>query len=403
MMRIRVGGIVVLAMALSMGAAVGAAGQSITSIRGLGYPMVATDARSEALGGLGIGLIGLSVPMINPASAAGVQRRGVVVSAAATERASSLGAGTGRTGTTRFPLIRVLVPVGDVVLSGGYGTYLDQSWAVVRDGSASLAGSDVDYRDVMESTGGVGQARIGAAVPLGEQLAVGVSVGTYSGRRDLTLQRRYDTTFVGSLEPYRETRAVHYGGASVQAGFRWELADALQLAGSVTWSDALTADSAEGAVTSRSYALPLQVAGGASAYLAPGLLAAVSGRWSGWSVTDPSGGLAEPDVTVTARDTWELGGGLELDNPEPRGRRSYPVRVGFQYRQLPFTFVSDSPDEWVASVGTGIRFGADFQNPLARLDLTVQRGARTATGNETTADLEESFWRFAIGLSIFGN
>ena len=391
-----------LTLALLLVGAGGAAAQSVTSLTGLGYPMVATDARSEALGGLGVGLMGLAVPFTNPASAAGVSRRGVVVSAATTERSSTLGNVSASTGTTRFPLMRILFPVGDLVLSAGYGTFLDQSWAVARTGSLALPTGSIGYRDVLSSTGGVGQAQLGAALPLGRTLAVGLSLTRYTGRQDVVIRRQFDTTSIGTLQPYNESRAFQYGGVGAQLGIRWDPSPAARLGASVTWSGTLTADSVAGAVSTREYDLPLQVAGGASVYLSPGVLAAVSGRWSGWSVTDPTGGLIEPEVSGASRDTWEIGGGVEFDDPDRRASRSFPLRLGFQYRQLPFTFVSDQPTEWLATAGLGMRIGADFNTPVARLDLTIQRGARTAAGGAGVEALDETLWRVAFGISIFG-
>lgn len=378
------------------------AAQSVTSLRGLGYPMMATDSRSEALGGLGIGLIGLAVPFTNPASAAGVGRRGVVIAATATERTSALGTVSATSGATRFPLMRILVPLGNAVLTAGYGSYLDQSWAVVRDGSQPLGTGTVTYTDYLSSMGGVGQAQLGAALPLGERFAVGLTLGRYMGRQELVLRRRFDSTSVGTLRSYQETRSVQYGGASARLGVRWDLGSAARVGASVTWSGSLSADSMAGAVTSQEYDLPLQVAAGASAYLSPGILAAVSGRWSGWSATDAGSGLVDTGEPVSSRDTWELGAGVEFDNPQRRESSSFPLRLGFQYRQLPFTFVSDQPTEWFVSAGAGVRIGSDFDTPLARLDVTILRGARSAAGGGGVPALEETLWRFALGLSIFG-
>ncbi len=391
-----------LGLVLTVLLAGSATGQSITSIRGLGYPIVPADARSAALGGLGIGLMGLNVPMLNPAAAAGIDRRGIVVSAAAVNRRSTLGDVSGSTGATRFPLMQMVFPVGRVVLTGGYGSFLDQSWSVFREGSEPVGGATVAYRDVVQSTGGIGQARIGAAIPVGDRFALGVALARYTGGQDINIRRVFDTTSVGVLEPYSEARSFRYGGTAAEVGFRWDPIRALRVAGSVKWSGTLSADSTDGPVPSTEFELPLQIAGGASAYLAPGLLAAVSGRWSGWSVTDPAGTLADPDLQVTSQDTWELGGGLELDNPARRALRSYPIRVGFQYRQLPFSFVGDNPREWMASAGVGMRLGTSIDNPLARVDFTVQRGARTATGGGGLPDLEETVWRYALTVAIFG-
>jgi hypothetical protein len=381
----------------------GAVGQSVTSLRGFGYPLIAADARTEILGGIGIGLQGLNTPFADPAAPAGLLRRGIVVSAAAVEQTAAFGDISEAVGSTRFPLISILFPVGDVVLTAGYGGYLDQSWAMTRTGSQPLGSGSVEFEDLIRATGGIGQARLGAAVPLGSRFAIGAAVGLHTGSHRIEFRRLFDTTSVGFVQSFTQARAVQYSGPTAQAGFRWDLIPEVRLGASVTWAGALSADSTAGTATSRDYDLPLQIAGGVSAYLAPSLLAAFSGRWSGWSVTDPNTAPDLTGATTTSRDTWEFGGGLELDDPERRTTRSYPLRVGFQYRELPFTFLSEAPREWLAGAGLGMRLGPDPSNPLARLDLTVQRGERTAAGNETTGDLTESMWRFGLSLSLFGN
>ena len=403
-MRTRVCALMGAALVVGLGLAPGKTdAQSLTGLRGLGYPMMATDARTEALGGLGVGLMGLSVPFTNPAAAASVTQRGVVVSAAVTERTSTLGDASSRSGATRFPILRILFPVRGVVVTGGYGTFLDQSWAVVREGSQQLGAADsVGYEDVLQSVGGVGQAHLGAAVPLGERLAVGVTVGSYTGSQRLTLRRRYDTTAIGNLQSYSETREVQYTGPLARIGFRWDPVEVLRLGGSVTWSGTLRADSIRGAATGRSHSLPLQVAGGASAYLSRSLLVGLSGRWSGWSVTSPGEGAVSEEAAGPSRDTWEVGGGIEWDDPARRQTRSFPLRLGFQYRQLPFTFVSDQPTEWLVTGGVGMRIGSDFETPVARIDLTVQRGARSAAGSDDIPALDETLWRVVLGIAIFG-
>lgn len=381
-----------------------AAAQSVTSIRGLGYPILPTDARTEALGGLGIGLKGLSAPLTNPAAAAGVMRRGAVVSVAAVEQNASMGEASDGYGATRFPLIHILYPVRGVVLTAGYGGYLDQSWAVVRDGEQVTGDHTIAFRDFARSTGGIGQFQVGAAAPVGSRLAVGAAVGVHTGSQRLEFQRLFDTTSLGNLDPFSQVRSVRYSAPMAQLGLRWDPISALRLGASVTWAGTLSADSTSGPARDAEYDLPLQVAAGASATLAPSLLATVSGRWSGWSSVGEVGGLGPGSgVVSTGQDTWEVGGGLEWDNPAPRAIRSYPVRLGAQYRQLPFTFGSEAPTEWFVGAGAGMRLGSSAENPLLRVDLTVQRGERTAPGDELVAELTESAWRFSLALSVFGN
>lgn len=381
------------------------AAQSVTSIRGLGYPILPTDARTEALGGLGLGLKGLSAPLTNPAAAARVTRRGAVVSVAAVEQDASMGDVSDDYGATRFPLIHILYPVRGVVLTAGYGGYLDQSWAVEREGQQLSGDFTISFRDLVRSTGGIGQVQVGAAVPVGSGLAVGVAVGAHTGSQRLQLQRLFsDTTSLGALDPFSHVRSVRYFAPMAQVGVQWDPTDMLRVGASVTWAGTLSADSTSGPAADAEYDLPLRVAAGASATLAPNLLGTVSGRWSGWSSVGDVGALGlGSGVVSTGRDTWEVGGGLEWDNPAPRAVRTYPVRLGAQYRQLPFTFGSEAPTEWFVGAGAGMRIGSSAENPLMRIDLTVQRGERTAPGDDLVAELTESAWRFSLALSVFGN
>lgn len=389
-----------LAAALAVGAP--AAAQSITSIRGLGYPIPATDARTAALGGLGIGLQGMTPSLDNPASLAFTTGRGAVVSVAAVEQSAELDGISDASGATRFPLIQLVHPIGGVVLTAGYGAYLDQSWGVTRESSLTADGRSIAFRDVVRSSGGIGELHVGVAVPLSRRLAVGAAVGAHTGSQRLRHQRLFDTTSLGDLQPFTVDRRVRYLGPMAQLGVQWDPLEILRIGASVKWSGTLAADSADGLATDTDYDLPLQVAGGVSAYLAPSLLATAGARWSGWGSTGTvmAGDLAGI-APSTGTDTWEVGAGLEYQNPSPRAVRTFPIRLGYEYRQLPFTFGPDAPTEWWASGGIGMRMGPSRVTPLVRLDLAVQRGERTAP--TTTGELAESAWRFALSLAIFGN
>lgn len=376
--------------------------QSLTSVRGLGYPLLPVDARTEVLGGLGIGLKGLSVPLINPASAAGIVRRGAVVSVAAVEQTASLGDASDTYGATRFPLIQLIFPAGPGVITAGYGSYLDQSWSIVREGLQTEGETQVGYSDIITSSGGLGQLQIGAALPIGSRFAVGAAVGAYTGGQGVDFERRFDTE-IGLLQPFRETWAWQYSAPLAKLGMRWDPLDFLRVAASVNWAGTLTGDSAAGPASRVEYQLPLQMAAGASAYLAPGLLANFSGRWSGWSSAEGVTAAGPLGQASSSRDTWELGGGLEWDNASERAVRSFPLRLGFQYRQLPFTFIDEAPVEWFTGAGIGMRLGSSIENPLARVDLAVQRGERTAAAAAEADAFTETAWRFSLTLSLFGN
>ncbi|HSH46356.1 MAG TPA: hypothetical protein VK966_10985, partial [Longimicrobiales bacterium] len=334
-----------LAVAALLAISAGASGQSITSVTGLGYPMDGLDARTQILGGTGVGLGGFNASLTNPAGAAGMTRRGGVLALANTSRDLTLGDETGSSGATRFPLIRVILPVRGVTLSVGYGGVLDQSWGVRTVGEIDVGGEGLPFQEEIGSSGGLGEFQLAAALPLGENLALGASLGALTGNQRVRLTRRFDTTAVSDYRPFDETFAWRYSGLAARAAAEWRLPSVAQAGVSLSWASSVSADSTDGRATDREFDMPFQAAMGASAYLGPSLLAAVSARWSGWSGADATG-AASVDGLSGARDTWEVGAGLELDNPESRDTRHFPVRVGFQYRQLPFTFVSDAPSEW---------------------------------------------------------
>lgn len=404
-----IGGTIPMAAAVAALAvtAAGAGAQSLTSVRGLGYPLLPVDARSEIMGGLGIGLQGFAIPLTDPAAAAGVTRRGFVLAVENTSREMQLGDAGDASSATRFPLLRVIFPLRQVVLTLGYGGYLDQSWGVTMSGALPLStGGTLAFSDLVESTGGVGQFQVGAALPIGDDFAVGATIGALTGNQRIRLLRQFDTTVTAGFEPFNEALAWRYSGLTASVGANAEVGRIAQVGASVTWSGTVTADSVEGRATGREFEAPLQVAGGASAYLGPRLLAALSARWSGWSGAAPEGAAGRAvgigDV-IGARDTWEVGAGLELDNPESRATRTFPLRVGFQYRQLPFTFLEDQPTEWFVGAGVGMRLGTSPENPIGLVDLAVQRGTRSAAGTAALGDFNESIWRVALTLSLFGN
>lgn len=380
-----------------------AAAQSLTSVRGPGYPLIPSDARSMALGGLGIGLQGFSGPTTNPAALAHALRRGAVVSLEAVERTVALGEAEDEIGTTRFPLMRVVFPARGVVLSAGYAGVLDQSWALAREGEQVIGGVEVGFTDVTQSEGGVGEFQVAAAVPIGERLGVGASVGLHTGNQRIRQSRQFDAAPEGQLDPFTETLRWQYSGPTAQVGVQWDPMEILRVAGSVRWSGTLVGDAVEGRAQRRELDLPLQVAAGASGFLVPGLLASVSGRWSGWSVTDPDAIGVPGAEPVSARDTWEVGGGLEWAPIRPAARRTFPIRVGVQHRQLPFPFAHEAPSETFYGGGVGMRVGADPANPLAQVDLAVQRGTRTAPGAGEIGELRERMWRVSLSLALFGN
>ena len=379
-----------LAAVLAFPAAGGA--QSLFSTSGLGVPVAPLDARARALGGTGLGLLGWSGALVNPAEAAGMARRGVVAAVQPSRRSVAFEGQEDDLGGTRFPLIQAVQPFGErLVLSVGYGGFLDQSWSVVSEDTVIIGGQPLRTLDLIESDGGAAQARLDVAYLIAPSLAVGLGGGLYTGRLDRVVSRTFpDAT---EIEGYESRVAWNYSGPLVSAGAWWEPVSIARIAASVTWSGELHADPENDRSSDLRVKLPLQVAVGASGRLSARLLAVVGGRWAGWS--SAADAFDEPDAVA---DVWEVGAGIEWTGSRALNR-PLPLRLGFHYGALPFRVRGATPREWAVAFGIGSVLAGDDLGPRAALDATVERGAR---GSAATTGLTESFWRFTISLALFG-
>ncbi|HLU24898.1 MAG TPA: hypothetical protein VKZ58_04275 [Longimicrobiales bacterium] len=365
--------------------------QSLFGTRGLGTPVAPVDARARALGGIGVGLMGMNGSLVNPAEIASIGQRSFVGAIQPTARTVELDGRSDKVGGTRFPLLQMMYPLGSRLTLGlGYGGFLDQSWGAVTEGSAVIDGQTITTRDRLESSGAIAQARLGAAYWLAPSLAVGVAAGMYTGRVDRTITREFPET--APIDDFRSRVGIRYGGPQFSAGLMWDPLPELRFGGAVIWSGDLEAKVVEGERADRTYRMPLQAAGGMTARLAPRLLGVVGARWAGWSVAAESLGGAE-----AAQDAWEFGGGVEWQTAGSGGR-TYPVRLGFNYMQLPFTIEGDAPTEWSAALGLGARLESANFGPRAMIDLALERGGR---GGASTLGLSEDFWRFTLSVGLY--
>lgn len=380
----------VLAFA-ALAAPVGA--QSLFNASGLGLPTDPLDARTRAVGNLGIGLMGGGLVPTDPAAAAGlglasgvltVQPSWVDFTRAAGESGSFQG--------SRFPLAGLAYPIaGQNMLYVTFGAHLDQRYAATRDVTINLASGSGIATDRFEQEGGVANINVGIARVLAPDVTAGLSVGRYSGSVVRSLERELDdVNVVGQPTDFQEVGRWGYAGTQVTGGVALRVGTVARLAGSATWSGELdaTADETTGA-TSRSYSLPLELRVGGSALLAPGLALNASLTRADWSVTSS-------DLSVgTAAATLRYGAGLELTRARLFGAVA-PLRVGYRRGGLPFDTGGGAPSESVVSGGLGLTFGDGSGFAAAGADLSVERGTRS------DALLSESFWRATFSLRVAG-
>lgn len=381
----------VLALLMACVAAPGSA-QSLFATRGLGVPVAAVDARGAALGSIGVGLLGFHTSMVNPAELAGLSRRGV--SAALQPVSTSVDVDGVEDGTsgTRFPTVSILYPVSQrLVLSFGYGGYLDQTWGVLSQSEQVINDETVVVNDLLRSAGGIAQMRLSAAYTLSPTLAVGVAAGLLAGNVDRFAVRTFEDAG-NSIRFFEERRRWRYSAPIGIAGVRWDAASGLRVAASVMAGGELAARSDDEGADDRDYGAPLEVNAGGSLRLSPLLMATAGGAWSRVPST------AEPTVSS---ETMRVGGGVEYQGLRS-GLRTYPIRLGARWAQLPYHFNSESqPTERGVSGGIGFRLG-DPMDPAAVADFSVERASRSGlSGGAVAEGVDEQLWRFTFSLSLF--
>lgn len=395
----------VLSVLLGLGLAVPGAAQSLFATRGLGVPIQAVDGRARALGGVATGLFGFNPSMANPADVAGVLFRGGVATLQPSSRTAELAGKKGSVGSSRFPLIRVLYPMSRrLVLSAGFGGFLDQSWGVTTTHTELFGGDSVQAKDVVSSNGGISQLRVGGAYTVSPSVAIGVAGGMYTGNVAREVTRTFPDSVTFDLHGFDSRTQWAYSAPLASVGVRVDAGQLVRLGVSGTWAGRLRA-STDSAAT-RTFGLPLQLEAGMSAVLSPRVLAAIGGGWAGWSSAagdfrTAGVGADSPGQQTTARDVYHVGGGVEWGGARSSGGRTFPLRLGFNYTQFPFYVQGEKPgNEWSGSAGIGYRFAGNEDSPYAVGDFAIERGRRT--GGPDATPLTENFWRLTISLALFG-
>jgi len=392
MMRSRLTAFVFLALA----APASLSAQSLLNAAGLGLPSDPLDARTRALGGVGVGLQGAALLRNDPAAAAGFILPSVMVTA----QPSWVDVGANAAGVaetfrgTRFPSLGIAYPTAGLgVVTVSFESVFDQRYEADRPVTVDLGDGAVDVTDHFTSTGGVSQLRLGFARVVGQRVALGVSAGRYTGSVVRRLVRDFpDDATSEPVESYQVGGLWTYSGTSLVGGASVAIGSFAQVAGSVAWSsslDAAPSDDTEGAAGS--FDIPLQLHLGTTAVLAPGLSLSASLATADWSGIDND----LNDGRSVGRAT-SYGVGLELARARLLGR-SAPLRFGYRKRDLPFVLDSGgAPSESVWAGGLGLHLSQAGNFVRAALDLSLERGTRKDSA------ISESFWRGTITVRVSG-
>lgn len=392
--------ILVLALSSSLLASPAAA-QSLFATRGLGIPNAPIDARSRALGGIGIGLLGLEMSLVNPAEVAGIGLRGAAATLQPASASPQVGGQTGSISGARFPMLTVVYPIRDrAVVSIGFGSFLDQSWGVELTGQEIIGNDTIGVTDVIAANGAIARLSLGVAYQLTPSFAIGLSGGIHTGNLERRVSRSFSDSTSG-LVPFDTRLRWDYHGAFGTVGARFDIPSVVRLAGSVTLSQKLTVDGREANARDESADVPLRITAGASSALSGTMLVAAGFEWNGGSTGRV---FQAADADALQRGTWRAGGGIEYGGLRG-GRRVFPIRLGANWTQLPYYDTGEDPaNERSFGLGMGFRLAEGAAGPLANADITIERGSRKGLQSLSLPEgLTESFWRISLSLSLFGN
>jgi hypothetical protein len=366
-----------------------AVGQSVFATRGLGYTIEPLDARARGLGGVPLSLTEADLSWSNPGSAIGLPAPGILLSYQYDNFDSTLGTTTLDNSTARFPLILAGYSVTPrLLLMAGYGSYLDQNWALGRaDTLVFLETDSIPVIDQLTSEGGVIRLRAGAGYGITESLGVALAVDFYAGEA----KRIQGRAFQGERTPQCCRTTWNYNGMGVTAGANFRSSGAVTVSLSGTYGGILEAEPVEGDGAAVEYELPISLRAGVSGRVGQATLITLGGIWEGWSSLD--------EVLVGgggARDSWTLGGGLEWEGLVIRDR-PVPFRIGGRTGALPFQWFADEQESWSTERAFTLGSGIVLAGGAVRTDFSLEFGNRSGDVN-----LEESFWGAAFSVRVLG-
>jgi len=269
------------------------------------------------------------------------------------------------------------------------GAFMDQRWEVEQFSTQEFRGDDIDVTDRFLSDGGISTFQVGWAQRVGEDLSLGVEIGTRIGSVERSFQRTIDGGGVFQVVPFRTGGEWSYSGLTTLFGFQWDPIQAIRLGGTVSLSQDLKATPTE--ITyggAEVFDLPTEYRFGASGILTPRLALSVGFSYADWKSSNENLG---PESLTGA--VLSYGGGLEWAGPRI-GIRNFPIRLGMRRSDLPFTFEGEKPTENLLSGGIGLNLMPPSIGLVGAIDLAFERGTREVSS------LSESFWKATVTFRV---
>lgn len=391
MMGLRVGGrtplLAACGLAMVLHASLGAdlTAQTASTI-GLGYPVLPVDSRAAALGATGLGLMGSSFSLINPADMAQHEDPGFAIAFAAEGVRLQGFEPELNSDRHRFNLVRALAPFGKWTLGIAFGGAFDQDWAVRFQDTLVLEDGTVPFEETREHDGGISTIDLSGAREVGP-LSIGFTAQSFTGSLRQTFNRTFDQP-TGDAPPLGAaggTQTLAYSGWRFRGGAALEIDDRFMLSGVISLKSTLKATPAEDEEALGEVDIPTTYFIGGSARPVPQLMVAGSVGWGAWSSVGDIGDAKSHDITM-------YGGGIEYDGLSLLGG-SFPLRAGIRRAELPFSNGESPITERAFTTG----FGWVFRDGVAQVDMAFDFGSRGDFAND---GLEESFRRMTVSFAL---
>jgi hypothetical protein len=380
------GALAVLTLSL-LAAPAGAQGN--LSTHGFGYPPGQLSTRALGTGGALAEIDPVSP--LNPAALLAWGGSALYFQAEPEFRTVRAGSQTERTNTARYPLTTGALAFGSRwVASLSASTLTDRTWATTATSIEHIGADTSTAQSSFRSEGAINDLRLALGFAPARWVRVGLGLHAYSGRNRLAVGRTFaDSSFAG----FSDTATVSYGGNAISAGVELVAGRVASAALSYRRGGRISAEGNTDSILGRGD-IPDRI-GLSVAYLgiANSTIALRASREQ-WSQIAGLGSSA-----LRAQDIWDIGVGGDIAGPR-LGQRTFMVRLGGRWRELPFQasgtgatgqLVSAIVSEKSISAGLGTSLAGD----RASLDLGVVRAARSAA-----VGASERAWIFSVGLGI---
>jgi hypothetical protein len=376
------------------GAVVAEAGpSSFFSTRGLGLRRFYPNARTLALGGMGIALDDWqALSALNPALQSRITLTRLSVSFLHETSGVSLDVQNGRVTDSNVAGAQFFIPLGrGLGISAGIRPYTAVEYSFTNEGEVAGA----NFVEKLSGDGGVNSAFLTFSVGVGRFLQLGLRGNAYFGRIKRVWEVNYASAEFRSTKDQIVSFARGYGftlGAVVSPIRSWRIGAVVTPGFDLTAEIDLDSRSGIELPTQKStYNVPIEYGAGTTFNLSNRFLVGVDVLGQRWSEFGrDSGKLAGWE------DALRIGGGIELTGRLER-EAGFFSRLSYRLGAYQWRLGVQAPDgqeviEKFATFGLGIPFNGNW----GRIDVAVQVGRR---GKRPDNPVEETVWRVAVGIS----